>query len=142
MELWKVTAYLAAFFFGLYNVFTKLAAGKISDSLGALVLELTAVLMILGYLIFLMVSGEKPFDLTKKGIIFSALGGISVAFCSILYFSVFRLGGNLSAAGSVIVIGGIVVMAMIGTIVLGEKLTTSHFLGLGFGLISLYLLSR
>lgn len=142
MENWKIAAFFAALLYGLHNVFTKFASGKISDHFGAFVLEATAAILILGYLIVLRYSGDHPIHFTKSGLTFSILAGASVAIGSILYFVIFRLGGNLSVAGPLILVGGVLVMTIVGIGMLGERLSLIHFLGLAFGFISLFLLTR
>ena len=141
MEIWKIATLFAALFFGFYNVFTKLAAGKITDQLGALVLETSAILLILGYILFLGIKGTNSFKFSSEGIIFSALGGICAAVVTVLYFVIFRTGGDLSVAGPLILVGGMLTMALVGTIFLKEGITLLKVLGIISGLLSLYLLN-
>ena len=142
MESWKVAAFFAALLYGLHNIFTKLASGKISDQFGAFLLEATASILILVYLVFLTLSGSRPISYTKEGILFSALAGASVAVGSILYFFIFRLGGNLSVAGPLILVGGVLVMVAAGIVIFHDQISLQNEIGIALGIISLYLLSK
>ena len=42
MPVWLLATLAAAILYGLHNVFTKMAAGKVSDNMGGLLLEGTA----------------------------------------------------------------------------------------------------
>ena len=59
MEVWFIAAIIAAIAYGLHNVFTKFAAGNISDSLGAFTLEITAAICILLYMFYLIFDNVK-----------------------------------------------------------------------------------
>ncbi len=141
MESWKLAAFFAAVLYGLHNIFTKLASGRISDQFGGFVLESTAAILILGYIVFAWLKGEHPVQYTKIGLLFSVFAGMSVAVGTILYFIVFRLGGHLSIAGPLILVGGSLFMILAGIVFLHEKISFQTALGLLFGMVSLYLLS-
>ena len=141
MESWKLAAFITAILYGLHNVFTKLAAGKISDQLGGLVLEATAAILILAYVVFLRFQGDRPIHFTREGLLFSMLAGAAVAIGSILYFMIFRTGGNLSIAGPLILVGGSLLMVTVGVIGMSERISWQNGIGLILGMISIYLLS-
>ena len=61
MNNWFWYAVGAAVLYGLHQVFTKLAADKISDGLGGFVVEATAALTILIYLAWLRFGGTCYF---------------------------------------------------------------------------------
>lgn len=140
METWKSIAVLTALLYGMYNVFTKLAAGNISDSFGAFLLEIVAALLILGFIFFLRFKGENPIQFNAQGLLFSIFAGISVAIVSILYFMVFRTGGHLSVAGPFILVGGSIVMIVIGVLFFKEPISVRSAAGLILGLVGLYLM--
>ncbi len=141
MPAWLVASILAAIFYGLHNIFTKLAAGKLSDSLGALLLESTAVICILAFYIYLSITGKKLTDATLQGITFSILAGICVGIGTILYFFIFRSKGELSIAGPIILSGGILIMAIAGLSFFREPFTLQKFLGIILSITGLILLA-
>ena len=141
IESWKLAAFITAVLYGFHNVCTKLAAGKISDQLGGLVLEGTAAILILAYIVFLRFQGDDPIHFTKEGLLFSMLAGASVAVGSILYFRIFRSGGDLSIAGPLVLVGGSLLMVTVGIVGMGEKISWQNGLGLALGMASIYLLS-
>ena len=78
MESWKLAVVGAAVLYGLHNIFVKLAAGRVSDQLGGLILEGTATLFLFAYLIYWWAIGDKSIAPTRAGIGFSLLAGLSV----------------------------------------------------------------
>lgn len=141
MESWKIATLFAAVLYGLHNVFTKSAAGKITDQFGGLVLESTGALLILGYVILLGFKGTNSFDFTRDGILFSILAGVCVGAGTVLYFAIFRLGGDLSIAGPAVLVGGVLIMSAVGIIIFKEGVSFSKGLGLALGVSSVYILS-
>ena len=97
MPLWFFYAVAAAIFYGLHQVFTKLAAERISDGLGGFVVEATAALTILGYLAWLRFARTWNQTYSGPGILYSVLTGICVGVGTILFFLLFQKGGPLSS---------------------------------------------
>lgn len=139
MEFWFVAALVAALAYGLHNIFTKIAAGHISDSLGAFLLEITAAICILLYIFFLVTTNEK-FNFSSRGIVFSIFAGICVGLGTVLYFVIFSRGGELSIAGPLVLVGGVLLMAVAGIVFFNEKVSLIKVLGIFLGLISLWML--
>lgn len=131
MKPWIMTSLLAALFFGIYNIFTKLAAGRLSDSLAAFVVEFSAAALLLGYL---FLASDVRGDLMKAnpwGILYAVLAGVCVAVGSVLYFNTFRNEGTLSVAGTVVWAGSTFIVIAAGLILFREKLdllTASGFI--------------
>ena len=131
MKSWILTSLLAALFFGIYNIFTKLAAGRLSDSLAAFVVEFSAAALLLGYI---LTASSLRDDLVKAnpwGIFYAVLAGICVAAGSVLYFNTFRNEGTLSVAGTVVWAGSTFIVISAGLILFKEKLdllTASGFI--------------
>lgn len=139
MEFWFIAALVAALAYGLHNIFTKIAAGHISDSLGAFLLEITATVCILLYIFFLVATDAK-FEFTSRGIIFSIFAGVCVGLGTVLYFVIFSRGGELSIAGPLVLVGGVLLMAVAGIVFFKEEISLIKVLGIILGLISLWLL--
>ena len=67
MNTWFWYAIGAAVLYGLHQIFTKLAADRIGDGLGGFVVEATAALTILTYLIYLRVAGNWNQSVSAPG---------------------------------------------------------------------------
>jgi uncharacterized membrane protein len=141
MPVWLIGSILLAIIFGFFNLFNKIAAGKISDSLGALLVESTAVFCILLLFLYLSLTGKKSADTTNQGVIFSILAGVCVGIGSVLYFFIFRSKGELSIAGPVVWGGSLLVMAVAGILLLKEPFSIQKLLGIALSLIGLFLLA-
>ncbi|MDP2909357.1 MAG: hypothetical protein Q8N77_06140 [Nanoarchaeota archaeon] len=139
MEFWFIAALVAALAYGLHNIFTKIAAGHISDSLGGFLLEITAATCILLYIFFLIATDEK-FSFTSRGVIFSILAGICVGIGTVLYFVIFSRGGELSIAGPMVLVGGVLLMAVAGIVFFKEHVSFLKLAGLVLGVVSLWML--
>ncbi|HVP35457.1 MAG TPA: EamA family transporter [Terriglobales bacterium] len=141
MQVWLIGSIILAIIFGFFNVFNKIAAGKISDSLGALLVESTAVLCILLLFVYLSLTGKRSLVTTSQGVIFSILAGICVGIGSVLYFFIFRSKGELSIAGPIVWGGSLLIMAIAGLVFLKEPFSIQKLLGVALSLIGLMLLA-
>jgi transporter family protein len=139
MELWFIAALVAALAYGLHNIFTKIAAGHISDALGAFLLEITASVCILLYIFFLITTNEK-FNFTSRGVIFSIIAGICVGVGTVLYFYIFSHGGALSIAGPLVISGGVLLMAVAGIVFFKESVSFAKIMGIALCLIGIWML--
>jgi transporter family protein len=139
MNEWFWYAIGAAVLYGAHQIFTKLAADKISDGLGGLVVESTAALTILTYLAWLRFGGTWNQTASAPGVWYSALTGICVGVGTILFFLLFQKGGPLSAV-PVVLAGGAALMAVIGIGAFRETASPLRILGIVLSLAGLYLL--
>jgi transporter family protein len=138
MPAWLLFAVLAAILYGLHQVFTKLAANGISDGLGALVVEGSAALTVLLYLLFLGLTHWNQ-RATPAGVGFSLLTGVCVGAGTVCFFILFQKGGPLSAV-PMILAGGAALMALTGIVVFKESLSLPKVLGIVMSLAGLFLL--
>ncbi len=139
MPSWFFYAVWAAFLYGLHQIFTKLAAERISDGLGGFVVEGTAALTILLYLAWLRFGGTWNQTSSAAGVFYSVLTGICVGAGTIMFFVLFQKGGPLSAV-PVVLAGGAALMAVVGILFLKESVSASRLLGIVLALVGLYLL--
>mgnify|MGYP007071134792 CR=1 FL=1 len=130
---------LAAVLYGLHQVFTKLAADRISDGLGGFVVEATAALTILIYLGWLRFGGTWNQTSSAPGVWYSVLTGICVGVGTILFFLLFQKGGPLSAVPMVLA-GGAALMAVVGILFFKEPASVTRLLGIVLALVGLFLL--
>ncbi len=138
MKTWFGPALLTAVFFGLYNVFVRLAAGRIGDALGGAVLEGSAFVGLL--LILLLYRGGAVVQTTVPGLIYSLLGGVCIAIGTVLYFTAFRRQPDMTLVGPVVWLGCFALMALLGFIVFREPVTLKRSLGIVLALAGIYLL--
>jgi len=139
MPAWFYYAVGAAVLYGAHQIFTKLAADKISDGLGGFVVEASAALTILLYLAWLRVGGTWHQTASGPGVGWSALTGVCVGVGTIFFFLLFQKGGPLSAV-PMILAGGAALMAVAGIVLFKEPASGARLLGIGLALVGLYLL--
>ena len=128
----------AALLYGLHQIFTKLASEGISDGLGALLVETSAVITIAFYLAALYTSGRWTQNATAAGMVYSVMTGICVGAGTIMFFLLFQRGGPLSAVPAILA-GGAAVMALAGIVWFREPATPGRLVGVCLALIGLYL---
>src|SRR6266508_4670534 len=76
MAAWFWYAVIAAILYGAHQIFTRLAAERIGEGLGGFVVEATAALSILVYLLFLWLTSRWDQKSSGEGIYYSVLTGI------------------------------------------------------------------
>jgi len=120
MNQWFPYAVGAAIFYGLHQVFTKLASGRVGDGIGGFIVEATAAVAIAFYLVFLKFSGHWDQPADAVGIFYSILTGLCVGIGTILFFLLFQKGGSLSTV-PMILAGGAALMAIVGLVFFHES---------------------
>jgi transporter family protein len=141
MSSWFWFAVGAAVLYGLHQVFTKLAADRISDGLGGFVVEGSAALTILVYLLYLRLSGGWNQTASAPGVYYSLLTGLCVGVGTIFFFVLFQRGGPLSAV-PMILAGGAAIMAVVGIAFFREPASVPRLLGIVLAVTGLFLLRR
>jgi transporter family protein len=141
MSNWFWYAVAAAILYGAHQIFTKLAAQKIGDGLGGFVVEATAALTILGYLVYLKFSGHWNQSASSAGVGYSVLTGLCVGAGTVVFFLLFQKGGPLSAV-PMILAGGAAIMAAAGTLFFKEPLSLPRVVGIVFSIAGLLLLRK
>jgi len=141
MNAWYWYAVSAAILYGFHQVFTKLAAERISDGLGGFVVEATAALTILLYLAWLRFGGKWNQTTSAPGVWYSVLTGICVGAGTIVFFLLFQKGGPLSAVPMVLA-GGAALMAIVGILFFREPASWPRLAGVVLSLVGLFLLKK
>src|SRR5213079_1152422 len=136
MAGWFWYALVAAILYGAHQIFTKLAADRISDGLGGFVVEATAALTILLYLAWLRFGGTWNQTSSGPVVFWSVLTGICVGAGTIFFFVLFQKGGPLSVV-PMILAGGAAIMAIAGILFFKEPASLARVLGIAFALIGL-----
>jgi transporter family protein len=138
MRSWMWYAMGAAVLYGLHQIFTKLAAARISDGLGGFVVEASATVTILMYLLAQFASGRWTQSFTSMGVWYSIITGICVGVGTLLFFLLFQRGGPLSAVPAILASGG-ALMALAGIVGFGEPALPRRLIGIVLALAGLYL---
>ena len=141
MAGWFWYAVAAAVLYGAHQIFTKLAADRIGEGLGGFVVEATAALSILVYLVFLWLMSRWDQRSTGEGIFYSVLTGVCVGAGTIAFFLLFQKGGPLSSV-PVILAGGATIMAIAGILFFREGPSWQRIVGIAFAIIGLFLLRK
>ena len=139
MPVWFYYAIGAAVLYGAHQVFTKLAADKISEGLGGFVVEGSAAITILLYLAYLRFGGKWNQTWSGPGLFWSVLTGLCVGVGTILFFVLFQKGGPLSAV-PMILAGGAALMAIAGIVFFREPASAMRLLGIVMAIVGLLLL--
>ena len=141
MAPWFWYAVVAAVLYGAHQIFTRLAAERISDGLGGFVVEASAALSILLYLAFLGLSGRWNQKFSMPGFNYSVLTGICVGAGTITFFLLFQKGGPLSSVPAILA-GGAAIMAIAGIMFFREPVSWQRLLGVALAIAGLFLLRR
>lgn len=139
MHGWQIAALFASCCIAGHYLLLRAAAGRIGDSLGALVLEATAALGVaVMYALGLRGAGTET---TRAGVVFAMLSGLCITAASILLFYALRRGGPVASTGTIVLGGGVALSAMAAPLLFREPLTGRRLIGVALGLVALVVLS-
>jgi transporter family protein len=141
MGSWLWLAGLAALFYGLHQVFTKLASAQISSGFGGLVVETTAAATILVYLIYSGVAGRWSERLSVPGVGWSIATGVCVGAGTVVFFVLFQRGGPLTVVPGILAAGA-ALMAIVGMVIFREPPSVGRVVGVLLSVAGLYLLRK
>jgi transporter family protein len=141
MNAWFWYALGAATLYGMHQVFTKMASEKIGDGIGGFVVEGSAALTILAYLVGLWISHQYNQPVSAPGVWYSVLTGICVGVGTVFFFLLFQKGGPLSAVPAILA-GGAALMALAGIFFFHEKPSAERVLGILLSIAGLFFLRR
>jgi len=141
MSEWFWYAIGASILYGMHQVFTRMASDRIGDGIGGFVVEGTAALTILLYLVSLYVSGRWNQPISSTGVFYSVLTGICVGVGTVFFFLLFQKGGPLSAV-PMILAGGASLMAVVGIFFFKESASWQRLLGIVLSIAGLFLLRK
>ena len=141
VAVWFWYAVVAAVLYGAHQIFTRLAAERIGEGLGGLVVEASAALSILLYLVFLWLNGRWNQKFSASGFNYSLLTGICVGAGTIAFFLLFQRGGPLSAVPAILAAGA-AIMAIAGIVFFHEQPSWQRLFGIILAIAGLFLLRR
>jgi len=120
---------IAAFMFGMYNVFIKLSATHIEAVLGAVVLQFVAALIGLAWLSYLKITGAHIFS-TPKGIGLAVGAGVAIGLVEILTFVIYGQGLAVAIGNPLIIGGSLVVTTGAGVLFMREDISAWQLLAI------------
>jgi len=141
MASWFWYAVVAAVLYGAHQIFTRLAADRIGDGVGSVVVEGVATLTILLYLLALWSAGRWDQRVTSAGVAYASLTGVCVGAGTIAFFLLFQRGGPLSAVPAILA-GGAAIMAVAGIVFFHEPVSWQRLLGVVLAIAGLMLLKH
>ncbi len=141
MAAWFWYAVVAAVLYGAHQIFTRMAADHIGEGLGGFVVEATAAVSILCYLVFLWLASRWDQKSSLNGIVYSVVTGICVGAGTIAFFLLFQKGGPLSSVPAILA-GGAAIMAIAGILFFREAPSWQRIVGITFAVIGLFLLRK
>ena len=138
MAPWSIPAVLAAGCIAAHYLTLRAASGRIGPGLGALVLEGSAAVGILLLMIFRVAPGAPT---APGGIFWSMVSGLCISGATTLLFLALRLGGHVSATGTIVLGGGVALSALLAPLLFGDALTPRRVLGVALGLAGMAILA-
>src|ERR1044072_3785425 len=141
MAAWFWYAVVAGVLYGAHQIFTRLAAERIGEGVGGLIVESSAAVLILVYLAFLWFGGRWNQKFSASGFSYSLLTGICVGAGTIAFFLLFQKGGPLSSVPAILA-GGAAMMAIAGILFFREPPSWQRVVGVVCAIVGLFLLRR
>ncbi len=133
---WVLYAIAAIGIVGVSDIFRKLASNLKDPFFTNLIFQISAFAIgISAYLIF-----SRKIEYNTKDIIYALIGGGLISLFSLISFKALALGPGASVVMPVLRIGGVALVALLGVIILREKMNLNTILGLIFSAIGIYLL--
>lgn len=136
---WILYATVAAAALAAADVFVKLAAGKVPNSLGTLLYG--AVAFGVGLTWFLAERARGGMEAASAAGIFYAIGvGVGFSIVTVALYGAFRAGAPLSVTSPLVRISGLVVASLCGVLLWREPVTLRYVLGLSLSIAGAYLI--
>ena len=138
MPAWSISALLAAAFIGAHYLALRAASGRIADDLGALVLEGSAAVGLLGVLALRVVPHAET---TRVGFFWSMVSGLCITGATTLLFSTLRLGGPVASSAAIVLGGGVTLAAVAAPFLFAEGISARRALGIVLGVAAMAVLA-
>ena len=136
---WTIYAFAAALALAAADVFIKLAAGRVSNSLGILIYGSCTFSMGLAWVLWQRIHGVTQHGDTHG--ILAAIGvGISFCLVTVFLYLTFEAKAPISLASPFIRLGGLLVASMAGFLLWHEPLTIRYIIGIVLACSGVYLI--
>lgn len=138
MPSWSISAVAAAVLIAAHYLTLRAASGRVSDALGAALLEGAATA---GLLVLLVARVGAPGVATTPGVVWSCVSGLCIAGATTLLFHSLRAGGPVSATGPIVLGGGVTLAALAAPLFFPEGFTLRRGVGIALGFTAVVLLA-
>lgn len=136
---WVIYALISAIAMAAADFCMKLAAGKVSNSLGLWLYGCSTFTIGLGWVLWQRLQGI-PQHAEIKGVL-SALGvGLSFCVVVIAFYATFVKGAPISVVTPVIRLGGLLIASAAGIVLLHEPMTLRYVIGMFLSCAGVYLI--
>lgn len=134
---WIIYAIIAISLMGTSDLFRKLASNGLKDaSYANFVFQIGTFLFAIGA--FFLTS--RKFVYEPKSMAFALIGGVLISAFTLVSFKALAVGPGVSTVMPVLRIGGILLVAVLGIIILKEHFSIQKFFGILLAIVGLYLL--
>ena len=123
---WQLWAVLSAIFAALTAIFAKVGVANINSDLATFI-RTCVILLTLALIVYATGQFENPTSISPRTYLFLVLSGLATGASWLCYFRALKL-GNASQVAPVDKLS-VVLVAIFGTLLLGEKLTMLNWLG-------------
>lgn len=124
---WQLWAILSAVFAAFTAIFAKIGIKEINSDFATFIRTIV-ILVVLGTILFATDQFQSVRTIPNKSLLFLVLSGLATGGSWICYFRALKI-GNASQVAPVDKLS-VVLVALFGVIILGEKITTTHWLGI------------
>lgn len=137
---WLTFAFTTIIFYSLMDFFIKLSSDKIHSGLGGFIINLVSTVVLLVFLFYSKLHGERVFETKPGGILYSTLAGVAIGFATIFFLKMFATGTNLSVGVPLVRVGIVILASLLGIILLKEGFNLKYLTGFLLSLAGLYIL--
>ena len=137
---WLTFALATIVFYSLLDFFAKISSDKIHSSLGGFIINFVAMIVLLFFLLYSKLQGEKILDTTPGGVLYYTTAGVAIGFATILFLNMFATGTNRSIGVTLVRIGIVILASLLGVTFLKEGVNLKYMVGFLISLAGLYLL--
>ena len=139
MTTWMVYAAVAAAALAAADVFVKMAAGKLPNSLGMLIYGAVAFGIGLVWFVADRTRGELE-RASAAGVIYALGVGVAFSIVTVALYGAFRVGAPLSVTSPLVRLAGLLVASLCGVLIWNETMTTRYIMGLCLAGAGVYLI--
>jgi transporter family protein len=124
---WQLWAILSAVFAAFTAIFAKVGIKEINSDFATFIRTIV-ILVVLGVILFATDQFQSVRSIPNKSLLFLILSGLATGGSWICYFRALKI-GNASQVAPIDKLS-VVLVALFGVVILGEKITTTHWLGI------------
>jgi uncharacterized membrane protein len=136
---WMLYAVTAAAALAAADVFVKMAAGKVPNSLGTLIYGAVAFGVGLAWFVADRARGDLE-DASTTGIVYAFGVGIAFSTVAVALYGAFRAGAPLSITSPLVRLSGLIVASLFGVLIWNEPVTPRYVMGLCLAVTGVYLI--